>query len=228
MRSSHGFFSSVVFVVFLLYLYSPKRTSQDKICISTWILLWTDSQIVNYISPSEKSKFATGSTSTWTSNVLKNSETNNETHSSSKVSLLCSSQRNNSKYFSLREQGFSYRSVLTNNTYRASWKYSHNNYQYPTSKTLRFIHKKQKRTRMSRLYYPNKCATLQILLQGGDISTNPGPRVKRKEKLKCEWKNNSEKSSIRSMRGMQMHQTYKMCRIYSNKVQQTYKRLAMH
>lgn len=38
-----------------------------------------------------------------------------------------------------------------------------------------FVHRKPKKSASRCLYYPNSCASRQLLLQGGDISTNPGP-----------------------------------------------------
>ncbi|CAB4003300.1 Hypothetical predicted protein [Paramuricea clavata] len=39
----------------------------------------------------------------------------------------------------------------------------------------KFFHNKPKMMQAPYFYYPNLCATRQILLKGGDISTNPGP-----------------------------------------------------
>lgn len=63
------------------------------------------------------------------------------------------------------------------------------------SASLRFYHKKPKRTLAPCLYYPNSCASRQLLLLGGDVALNPGPNssstncktIKRETKitLKC-------------------------------------------
>ena len=63
----------------------------------------------------------------------------------------------------------------------------HDIYSLSRGKLLSFTFRKLKRTRSTCSYYPNCCATRQILLLGGDISTNPGPNVKRKPKCEqCE------------------------------------------
>ena len=63
----------------------------------------------------------------------------------------------------------------------------HDIYSLSRGKLLSFTFRKLKRTRSTCAYYPNCCATRQILLLGGDISTNPGPNIKRKPKCEqCE------------------------------------------
>ena len=63
----------------------------------------------------------------------------------------------------------------------------HDIYSLSRGKLLSSTLRKLKRTRSTCSYYPNCCATRQILLLGGDISTNPGPNVKRKPKCEqCE------------------------------------------
>ena len=53
------------------------------------------------------------------------------------------------------------------------------------SSITHFKHKKIERSGMSVVYYPNSCASRQILLQGDDISLNPGPVGARKASIKC-------------------------------------------
>lgn len=50
---------------------------------------------------------------------------------------------------------------------------------------LRFNHKKDKKSRRRCLYYLNSCAYRQLLLQGGDISVNPGPAVLKPSAPRC-------------------------------------------
>ena len=48
-----------------------------------------------------------------------------------------------------------------------------------------FYHRKPKKSRRRCLYYPNSCASRQLLLQGGDISVNPGPAVNKPSAPRC-------------------------------------------
>ena len=50
---------------------------------------------------------------------------------------------------------------------------------------LRFNHRKAKKSRGRCPYYSNSCASRQLLLQGGDISVNPGPAVLKPSAPRC-------------------------------------------
>lgn len=45
----------------------------------------------------------------------------------------------------------------------------------------RYTYRKSKKTQNRCLYYPNSCASRQILLQGGDILINPGPPTQQQQ-----------------------------------------------
>ena len=67
-------------------------------------------------------------------------------------------------------------------------------YLWPTY--VKYIHRKPKRSQGRCLYYPNTCASQQLLLRGGDISTNPGPSKKAATKCEqCEKKNQKKSKS---------------------------------
>ena len=59
-----------------------------------------------------------------------------------------------------------------------------------------FEFKKPKMSRCRPLYYPNSTASRQILLQGGDISLNPGPRQLKTQCEECEKTIRKNQSSV--------------------------------
>lgn len=53
--------------------------------------------------------------------------------------------------------------------------YPANCLEYAVKQTPYFDHRKPKRAQVPFLYYPNSCATHQLLLLGGDVALNLGP-----------------------------------------------------
>ena len=63
-------------------------------------------------------------------------------------------------------------------------------YFLPSLETTFSLYRKPKRSKAPCLHYPNSCASRQVLLQGGDVATNPGPensssQFVRKSNVKC-------------------------------------------